>query len=43
MVLLLIGITVYFAWKKANSNKAEGSVVAGTREDLDQSVLMVEL
>ncbi|XP_055368435.1 hepatocyte cell adhesion molecule-like isoform X3 [Betta splendens] len=42
-VLLLICITAYFAWKKANSNKTEGSAVAGTREHPENSVLMVEL
>ncbi|XP_055368436.1 T-cell surface antigen CD2-like [Betta splendens] len=38
VVLLLICITAYFAWKKANSNNTEGSAIAP-----ENSVLMVEL
>ncbi|XP_034087055.1 uncharacterized protein LOC117556027 [Gymnodraco acuticeps] len=43
VVFALIGIAVYFAWKKNNYKKAEGSAYRPEREHQDESVVMVEM
>ncbi|CAI5652000.1 hemicentin-1-like [Oreochromis niloticus] len=43
VILLLIGISIYFAWKKKEHAKAEVSAVPQTRGDPEDSVLMVEM
>ncbi|XP_042069323.1 T-cell surface antigen CD2-like isoform X1 [Haplochromis burtoni] len=42
-ILLLIGIFIYFAWKKKKTLKAEVSAVPQTMDYPDNSVLMVEM
>lgn len=43
VILLLIGIPIYFAWKKKKHAKAEVSAVPQTRGDPEDSLLMVEM
>ncbi|XP_035760040.1 uncharacterized protein LOC118453433 [Neolamprologus brichardi] len=43
VILLLIGISIYFAWKKKKHDKAEVSAVPQTRGDPEDSLLMVEM
>ncbi|XP_076733437.1 uncharacterized protein LOC101487913 [Maylandia zebra] len=43
VILLLIGIPIYFAWKKKKHAKAEVSAVPQTRGDPEDSLLMVEI
>ncbi|KAL3972933.1 myosin-binding protein C, slow-type [Sarotherodon galilaeus] len=43
VILLLIGIYIYFAWRKKKHDKAEVSAVPRTRGDPEDSVLMVEM
>ncbi|KAL3044898.1 hypothetical protein OYC64_013217 [Pagothenia borchgrevinki] len=43
VVFALIGIAVYFAWKKNKYKKAEGSAYRPEREHQDESVVMVEM
>ncbi|XP_071314355.1 T-cell surface antigen CD2-like [Trachinotus anak] len=42
-VLSLIGITVYFIWKKKKSKKSESSAIPPTMDYPENSVLMVEM
>lgn len=42
-ILLLIGIFIYFAWKKKKTEKAEVSAVPQTMDYPDNSVLMLEM
>ncbi|XP_023251861.1 uncharacterized protein LOC111646564 isoform X1 [Seriola lalandi dorsalis] len=42
-ILSIIGITVYFIWKKKKLGKSEGSAIPPTPEYPDNSVLMVEM
>ncbi|KAK9518024.1 hypothetical protein VZT92_023352 [Zoarces viviparus] len=41
VILALIGITVFFAWKKKKNKMAQGSVVRRQIEDQENSVVMV--
>lgn len=43
VILILIGIAVYFAWKKKKYEKAEDSSVRRRMEDQENSVMMVEM
>ncbi|XP_030595901.1 peroxidasin homolog [Archocentrus centrarchus] len=43
VILLLIGISIYFAWKKKKNEKAEASAVPETMNYPKNSVLMVEM
>ncbi|TKS72406.1 Hemicentin-2 Precursor [Collichthys lucidus] len=43
VILILIGIAVYFAWKKKKYEKAEGSSVRRRVEHEENSVMMVEM
>ncbi|CAI5652003.1 unnamed protein product [Oreochromis niloticus] len=43
VILLLIGIYIYFAWRKKKHEKAEVSAVPRTRGDPEDSVLMIEM
>ncbi|XP_025752645.1 uncharacterized protein LOC102080282 isoform X5 [Oreochromis niloticus] len=43
VILLLIGIYIYFAWRKKKHDKAEVSAVPRTRGDPEDSVLMIEM
>ncbi|KAM8757617.1 uncharacterized protein AB9X84_010392 isoform 1-T5 [Acanthopagrus schlegelii] len=42
MILILIGIAIYFIWKKKKYEKAEGSAVP-EEMDYDNSVVMVQM
>ena len=42
MILILIGIAIYFIWKKKKYEKAEGSAVP-EEMDYENSVVMVEM
>ncbi|XP_034399454.1 hemicentin-2-like [Cyclopterus lumpus] len=43
VILALIGIIVFFAWKKKKNQMAEGSVVCGQMDQQENSVVMVEV
>ncbi|XP_059202471.1 uncharacterized protein LOC131981948 isoform X2 [Centropristis striata] len=43
VILILIGITVYYAWKKKKNKMAEGSAVRRRMLDQENSVVMVEV
>ncbi len=43
VILIFIGIVVYFAWKKKKYKTAGGSAVSGKMENQENSVLMVEM
>ncbi|XP_039473593.1 uncharacterized protein LOC116332154 isoform X2 [Oreochromis aureus] len=43
VILLLVGIYIYFAWRKKKHDKAEVSAVPQTRGDPEDSVLMIEM
>ena len=43
VIVALIGITVYFTWKKKKNKMAEGSAVSQKREHQENSVVMVEM
>lgn len=43
VILLLVGIFIYFAWNKKKNEKAEVSAVPQTRRDPEDSVLMIEM
>ncbi|KAG8004377.1 hypothetical protein GBF38_009359 [Nibea albiflora] len=43
MILILIGIAVYFVWKKKKYEKAEGSSVCRKMEHQENSVMMADM